>query len=158
MRTKPLTIPLVSPVAGADWSFKPTQTDQCVVMAVTATLTTDATVAARLPAIAYTDQSGLVCLSADCGQPQAASLAVTYTWAREFGLGLFAAPINGQRVSAPLPDAWLQPGDTIGTKTFGIDAGDQWSNIVIRYYTGERWRQLQRELAVEQYLESESGI
>lgn len=157
MRTKPLTYPIPSPAAGSDWSYEPSNTDQGVVMTLTATLTTSIVVASRLPAIYYKDQNGLTYLSADCGQPQAASLAVTYTWAREFGLGLFAAPVNGQRVSAPLPDAWLQPADSIGTKTANMDVGDQWSNIVIRFYTGERWRQLQRELAVEQYLESESG-
>lgn len=157
MRTKPLTYPIPSPAAGSDWSYKVSPTDQGIVMAVTATLTTSAVVAARLPAIEYTDQSGLVYLSADCAQPQAASLAVTYTWAREFGLGLFAAPVNGQRVSAPLPDAWLQPNDLLSVTTLNKDVADQWSNIVIRFYTGERWRQLQRELAVEQYLEAESG-
>lgn len=119
-------------------------------MAVTARLTTATAVASRLPAIAYTDQSGLVYLSADCAQPQAASLAVTYTWARDFGLGLFAAPIAGQRIGAPLPDAWLQPGDTIGVKTDNLQAADQWDQIVIRFYTGERWRKLQAELRLEQ--------
>jgi hypothetical protein len=157
VRTRPVTYPIPSPAAGSDWSYTPSPTDQGIVMAVTATLTTAVAVAGRMPAIEYTDQSGLVYLSADCAQPQAASLAVTYTWAREFGLGLFAAPVNGQRVSAPLPDAWLQPNDKIGTVTSNMQAADQWSNIVIRFYTGERWRELQRELAVEQYLEGESG-
>jgi hypothetical protein len=131
--------------------------DQAILMSVTARLTTSAAVASRLPAIAYTDQSAQLFLSADCGQPQAASLAVTYTWARDFGLGLFAAPITGQRVSAPLPDAWLQPGDVLSTVTANIDVGDQWDRIILRYYTGERWLALQRELAVERFLGSESG-
>lgn len=123
-------------------------------MALTATLTTAVAVAARMPAIEYTDQSNMVYLAADFAQSQPASLAVTYTWARDFGTGLFVSPITGQRVSGPLPDAWLQPSDKIGTVTANLQAADQWSNIVIRFYTGERWKTLQRELAVEQYLES----
>lgn len=157
MHTRPVTYPLPSPAAGTDFSYRPSQTDQAVVMTLTAKLTTSATVAGRLPALTYTDQNGEVYLSADLGQAQAASLAVTYTWARMFGTTLGAAPITGQKASAPLPDAWLQPNDTISVVTANLDPADQWSNIMIRYYTGERWLALQRELRLEAEIEATLG-
>lgn len=116
-------------------------------MTVKARFTTSAAVASRLPAIVLKDINGQEFAVADFGHAQTAGLAVTYTWARNFGLGINAAPVTGQAVSGPLPDAWLQPGDSIGTLTAGIDVADQWDQIVIRYYTGEHWLRLQRELA-----------
>jgi hypothetical protein len=147
LHTRPRTDPIASPAAGADITFVPTQIDQCVVMTFKARLTTSAVVANRLPALVMKDINGNIYVQAGLGQPQAASLAVTYTWARAFGAGSAGALVTGQSTSGPLPDAWLQPGDTIGTATTNLDVGDQWDQVVCRYYVGEHWLRLRRELA-----------
>lgn len=154
MHTRPVTQALASPAAGADIAFIPTGTDQCIVMTLTARLTTSATVADRLPALVMKDQNLVTYVLADFGQPQTAGLAVTYTWARDFGLSVTASPVAGQAMSGRLPDAWLQPQDTIGTQTHGLDPADQWDQVVIRYYTGEHWLKLRRELAERTMLET----
>lgn len=154
MHTRPITQQLPSPAAGTDIAFVPTQTDQCIVMAFTARLTTSAAVASRLPALVMKDQNLLQYVVADFGEAQTAGLAVTYTWARDFGVGISAAPVAGQSVSGRLPDAWLQPQDTIGTHTTNIDVADQWDQVVVRYYTGEHWLRLKRELAERTQIET----
>lgn len=154
MHTKPLTFQLPAPVAGSDWSYMPSQTDQTVIMAITATLTTDATVANRYPGLKMTDQSGLVYFAMNASEPQAASLAVTYSYAESAPNQSGITAVTGQALAAPLPQIWLQPGDTIGSDTLGLDASDQWSAIVIRFYTGERWKRLQWELQVAKELTS----
>lgn len=147
MHTRPRTDPISPPAAGADFAFTPTQTDQCIVMTLKARLTTSIVVANRLPALVMKDVNGNVYVCAGASQPQVASTAVTYTWARAFGTSSAGALVNGQSVSGPLPDAWLQPSDSIGTLTPGIDVGDQWDQIVCRYYVGEHWLKLRREMA-----------
>lgn len=147
MHTKPLNLPVPAPAAAADWHFVPSQTDRVIVMSVTALLTTAIAVANRYPALTLKDQEGLPYFTADMGVAQAASLAVNYCWARESNSGATAAPVAGQAMSRPFPDIWLSPGDSLGMVTDNLSAGDQWSNIVIRYYTGQRWLDLQAEIA-----------
>lgn len=154
LRTQPRTFSIPSPAPGADWVFTPSQTDRAVVMSVTGILTTAVAAANRFPALTLTDQSGLVYYSADVGRPQAASLVVRYTWARDVYLSPSTLIAGGQSMAGGMPDVWLDPNDTIGTVTNALAAADQWSSIVIRYYTGERWLELQRELQLQQYLES----
>lgn len=146
MHTKPVTFTIPAPAAGADWTYEPSNGDQAVIMAITARLTTAVAVANRLPALTLKDQNGTVYFADDMSEPQAASLVCRYSWAREAPDPLAVALSNNQSVTAPFPNVWLQPGDTIGTVTQNIQAADQWSTIVIRYYTGEHWRHLQHEL------------
>lgn len=127
-------------------------------MTVKARFTTSAAVASRLPALVLKDINAQEFAVADFGHAQTTGLAVTYTWARNFGLGINAAPVAGQAVSGPLPDAWLQPGDSIGSLTAAIDVADQWDQIVIRYYTGEHWLRLKRELAERTQIETAIGL
>lgn len=124
---------------GGNIAFTPSSTDHVLLLAVAATLTTDATVAARRPAIVLEDQNGLQYWGADAGMPQAASLAVTYSWARGASLAPSAALVASQRVALPLPWLRLEPEDTVNLITSLEDASDAWSNVVWRGIIGDWW-------------------
>lgn len=154
LKTQPITLQFPAPAAGADWSIKVSQIDRAVIMSVTASLTSAVAAGNRTPGLTLTDQSGLVYCLYDSGRLQAASTVSTYTWAQ--GVSAFGSnnATNNGHQPAPLPDVWLSANDTIGTTTNGLMPADQWSAQVIRFYTGERWLQLQRELAFARELEA----
>lgn len=134
-----ITLQVPSPAAGADWSFVPSQTDHCRLFAVTALLTTSATVANRRPALALADLNALTYYSSDCEYPQVASLAVRYSWAWGASNNVPTALVTGERCSLGLPRIDLRPADTVESVTLGIQAGDQWSSIIWRGLVGDSW-------------------
>jgi hypothetical protein len=140
-----ITDTLTQPAAGADLAFIPAGPDKVRLLAVTARLTTSAAAGNRRPAIALSDKSAGVFWSADAIQPQAASLAVRYSWARGVGAQVASAIVTAERVALQLPDLWLQPQDTVETITLGIDTADQWDQIVWRGVVGDEW-ETEREL------------
>lgn len=139
MAHRVVTDQVPSPAAGADWSFTPSQTDRVLLLSVTGLLTTAVAVANRRPALALKDQNGLVYWSADSVYPQAASLAVTYSWARGASNPPAAAIVTLERVALPLPWLRLQPNDTVESLTAAIAAADQWSGIIYRAVIGDTW-------------------
>lgn len=140
-RHRVITETIVKPAVGADFSFIPAGTDRVRLLTVSALLTTSATVGSRRPALAFSDQSAGVFWSADVIQPQAASLAVRYSWARGVGVQVATAIVTGERVALQLPDLWLQPQDTVEAITLGLDVADQWTNIVWRGVVGDHWEE-----------------
>lgn len=132
-----------APAAGQDFSLPISTTDRVLLLAIAATLTTSAAVANRRPALAFKDQSAGVWWSADAGYPQAASLAVTYSWARGASVAADPTIATLERVSLPIPWARLEVNDTVETITALIDVADQWSAIVYRAVVGDFWEEEQ---------------
>lgn len=143
MRSGVVVRKLAAPAAGADWSFVPSTSDRCRLLTVTAELTTDAVVAARGVSLTLTDTSDGVYYQAGLGATQAASLAVRYSWAYGANLIVGTTIADGMPVSAALPRQWLEPGDELSSVTSAIDVADQWSAILVRFVTGEHWRELE---------------
>ena len=135
-----------NPAAGADWSFTASATDKCLLLAVTAKLTTSATAANRRPALELEDQNDLTYWTGDAGFPQVASLTVVYSWARGASIPPPTAVADAERIALPLPWLRLQPNDTVESATAAIDAGDQWSAIAYRAVVGDWWED-EQELA-----------
>lgn len=152
-----VTLPVNSPAAGVDFSFIPCGTDKVRLLTLTATLTTSAVVANRRPALAFSDKSAGTFWSADAINPQVASLAVTYSWARGVGAQVASAIVTTERAALQLPDMWLQGQDTIKSITGAIDVGDQWSNIIFRAVVGEAWESEREMLSVVQALLGPAG-
>lgn len=135
-----------APAAGTDWTIKPSPTDKVLLLTVTATLTTSAVVASRRVSLNLKDQNALGYWCADAVMAQAASLAVTYSWARGASLGPPAALVASEKVALPFPWLRLQPSDTVSAITALIDVGDVWSKIVYRAIVGDWWED-EHELA-----------
>jgi hypothetical protein len=121
-------LPQANPAAGTD--FKITVPGQSVwqLYALTATLTTSATVANRTPALNITDGTSIVTQVAP-GVALTATLTTVVSWLAE-GPGL-ATSIVGGVLNAKVPPTILQPGWTVGPVTGLIDTTDQWSKIVL---------------------------
>jgi hypothetical protein len=128
-----------APAAGSDWAFTPSSTDRVLLLSVTAKLTTSAAAANRRPALALEDQNDLTYWSADSVFPQAASLAVTYSWARGASNPPAAAIVTLERVALPMPWLRLQPNDAVESDTALLDVADAWTNIVYRAVIGDWW-------------------
>lgn len=139
MSSRVITETVRPPLAGADFSFRISQTDKVLLLTLSAVLTTSVAVANRRPALSFADQSAGVFWSADAINPQAASLGVTYSWARGLNVGAAAAIVTSERVGIGLPWVRLQPNDTLASITSGLDAADQWSSIVYRAIVGDWW-------------------
>ena len=146
MAHRVVTEQVASPAAGADLAFTPSATDRVLLLAVTAVLTSSAAVANRRAALVLQDQNALAYWSADAVEPQAASLAVTYSWARGAATPPISALVASERVSLPLPWLRLEPGDTVKTATAAVDVADQWSAIIYRAVVGDWWED-EQELA-----------
>lgn len=139
MRTVLQTFQVAQPAAGADWSFVPSNSDRVKLLFVTAKLTTAVAVASRYPALAFKDQGGVVYYGADAGVPQAASLAVNYSWSRAGSTSVATTIFTGERVGLALPDAWIEPGDTVQSMTAAIAGADQWTSVYWRGIIGDAW-------------------
>lgn len=140
MRHPVLITQVTNPVAGADWSVRLSDIDAVKIISVTAQLATSVAVANRHPALVLTNRDGVQYLGQDAQFAQAASLTVTYSWAKDLANPLQASASGGTRPGFPFPSLWLEPGDKLSTSTNLIDAADQWSNIFVRYITGEHWK------------------
>ena len=120
-------VPVVSPALGSDWTFAATSV--AGLLAVTADLNTSAVVANRNPRLRITDGLGHTLLWVSSSPAQTATQTVHYSWA----VG-GSAVSSGQVTSEVLPSGIVLPsGATVGTLTVALDAGDQWSNIVLTF-------------------------
>lgn len=122
------TVLVSAPAAGADWSIAVPGAVVWQVEAVTAILTTSATVANRLPRLRLGDGSNTFCEIVPQSN-QAASIAGRYSYARGLSAGPAVGAANGQNVA--LPKLAMLPAWTLTMSTLNIDATDQWSGIVL---------------------------
>lgn len=121
------TVTPANPAAGAQWSY--VTSGRGLLVSITAVLTTDAVVANRTPRLTITDGGGHTVALTPLPPAQVASLAVSYCWYPGAPLGAVAS----SPMTAPVPTIELGPGWTIASVTGGMDAGDQWSSIVVAF-------------------------
>lgn len=116
-----------NPAAATDWTANPTAAGELI--AVTATLTTSATVANRTPALQVLDAGAHILLNVPAATALAASLTGTYTW-------MVGGPYLGANNNnlAPIPAGLVIPATfTVKAVTANLSAGDQWTNIVLAF-------------------------
>lgn len=119
---------IASPAAGADFTVTVPGNRQWRLDAGRAILTTDATVANRLPRLQFTDET-VTWYEASSDAFIAAGLAQVVTFAAggpEVTPGVAGAP-----ASIALPLMWLPAGTIIRSATVAEDTGDQWSAIAV---------------------------
>lgn len=121
-----------APLAGHDFTFIPSTSDKVKLLAVTATLTTSAAVANRLPSIDLKTQNGDKLFAADVVTFQTAGLAVQYSWAIGANINVRSAEVTAEQVSGALPDMILMANDSVFATTAAIDVADQWSSVFYR--------------------------
>ena len=115
-----------SPGAGADFSTQVGNGEVWRVIGFTATLTTSAAAANRVPAVRITDQTNV-------GGIASLSLAITATSVVTVSWGLYASTsatvVTGGSTTVALPEWTIPAGYLFQTVTGNIQAGDQWSAI-----------------------------
>lgn len=121
-----------APLAGHDFTFIPSTSDKTKLLSVTATFTTSAAVANRLPSIDIKTQNGDKLFAADVVTFQTAGLAVQYSWAIGANINVRSAEVTAEQVSGALPDMILMANDSVFATTAAIDVADQWSSVFYR--------------------------
>ena len=127
---------LADPVAGADWTFVVPSDRIWVPQLLKARLTTSAAVANRTPLLEVRNEaSTLVTIlepksSDSAGAFQAASRIFDWSWARLLGGAAIHNTGDGVSTQA-LPDLVLPPGFRLTMRTLVLQAGDQWSSIIM---------------------------
>lgn len=120
-------VTLSNPAAGADFTTTVPAGVTWILRGVTAILTTAVTVATRAAALQVTDATPHLLLDSPGGSTEAASLADTYSWFNGGGAILVGlVNVGGLPAEFRCPAGWI-----IGSKTANIQAGDQWSAVVI---------------------------
>lgn len=118
-------VTVTQPAAGADWTT--TLANGGSVGSIVAQFVTSAVVANRFPAFQILDNGGHVLWSVQTPTAQAAG--ITHTYGAGPGVGMNA---TGSTVMLPLPSGLVVPaGGIVKSVTTALDAGDQWSAIVL---------------------------
>lgn len=126
--TIPRVIRVAAPAPGADFDIPVQSGAMWFVESIVATLTTSAVVANRAPSIRIDDGSTTFCVIGGIGS-QAASTSFIWSWMRNFGKSDFSLGLSG--LNQAFPSIPLFSGFHIRSSTISLDAGDQWSGIVI---------------------------
>jgi hypothetical protein len=122
------SVTVANPAAGADWSVTVPAGASFAVNSVSATLVTSAGGSARVATLVITDAGGNVVFNGPATASQNASSTENYTWSNAPS----TPPAGATSTVGPLPAGLrLGPGWTLKTVTSGIQAGDQWSAIVL---------------------------
>jgi hypothetical protein len=129
-------VPVGNPAAGADWSVAFAFNARTWIHAVTATLTTSATAANRIPTFYIQDSSGNLVWKLGATAAQIASKTAVYNLGEA---ATCSTDANGNVVVTLPSEALILNGGTIGSVTTNIQAADQWSAIEVDY---EQWRQV----------------
>lgn len=120
---------LGDPAVGSDLSWKGPTRSAFTVVTFHAAFTSSATVANRAFSLRMTDADGNIIADLGSGVTVAASSSSITTW----GIGLSSNIADVNAAVQSLPQIWLPPGAVLKTDTGNIQAGDQWSDIVIAY-------------------------
>lgn len=121
------SIAMTNPAAGADWTTTVPAGVAWIVRGVTAQLDTSVAVATRAVTLQFLDSSANLLLDSIGGATEVASIDDVYSW---FNGG--QASFEGLVISGGLPAEFRLPaGWVIRSATANIDAGDQWSKIVL---------------------------
>lgn len=117
-----------NPAAGADWSHVVDGRYYERLIAARWVLTTDAVAGNRIAGVQVTDQNGRVVIRVTGSGNIAASNAVDINLA--VGVGQLGVATFGSSCGA-IPDLLLPPGWSWSGFTFGLDAGDQESAVIL---------------------------
>lgn len=129
----PKVVAVQAPVAGSDWSWQGPTDRPFRIQSVRAVLASSATVANRAAELHVLDRDRNVIIDVPAIASQAASSTETWSWLPVgFGPGTVDNPALG-----PLPDCWVPDGCSVKVVTAGIQAGDQWSEIVLLVHVPE---------------------
>ena len=120
------TVSLGNPAAGSDFTLSFNVGTRNWVHALSATLTTSATVANRMPVFLFKDISGNLLWSLGGNTAQTASKTVEYNLGESAALGVDSA---GNAVVTMPTEAVGVANWSIASSTAGLQAGDQWSSI-----------------------------
>jgi hypothetical protein len=121
------SIAIANPAAGADWTETVPAGVAWILRAATATLTTAVAVATRQVDLQVTDATPNLLLSSPGGTSEAASLADAYSWFNGGGSASVALSVTGGLPAEfRCPAGWI-----IKATTANIQAGDQWSKVVL---------------------------
>lgn len=125
-----------APAAGADWTFTLPAAGYWRIRSVFATLTASATVANRQPGLAITDGTVLW----HRARPGAVLIAngVADVLAMP-GLGFQTQGATQGTFTLPIPDVVMPPGFVISSVSTALQAGDQYSSIVIAAEEHDFW-------------------
>lgn len=124
----PRVIPVASPAVGVDWSVVVPGGVVWQIQAITSTIQTSAVVATRNVALTLTDGSNLY-YRYGSSVSTAASATRRYMWIRS--LGFDGGASGGLGTHSPCPSFPLPGGHILSGVTQNMDAGDQWSLIVL---------------------------
>ncbi len=125
---KQLVISLANPAAGADWSATVPPGVVWDVLALTSQLATSPTAGQRYALLVLGDGASTFLQIPNVGNWGASNTARVNYARNHDSLHDSATP---DHAIAPLPSLRLMPGWTIGSLTTGLDAGDQWSHVVL---------------------------
>lgn len=129
-------VPVESPAAGKEWELMVAQVPEGVwwrVKAVAFRFVASAVVANRQPRVQYRSGSDAYYEAGFPSVPQAAGVTMDYFFAE---LDASTSPATFTEMNRALPfDFRLQPGHIIGSRTDGLDVGDQYRNV--RLYVQE---------------------
>jgi len=117
------------PAAGSDWSVRLPAGSVCRLLTVRAVLTTSATVGNRVAQLQLATSNGDVLTTQSVPISLTASTVAPCTWA----VGLDTVSAGLDELQMGLPKIGLPPGCSVRTNTLHLDAGDQWSAVVVMY-------------------------
>jgi|SRR5215472_13024530 len=127
-----------APAAGADISVTTATSASMRPTAISATLTTSATVANRIVTLKFTDFGGAVIWQSASRLSGASAQQASTTWTYQWGAVLgyeetVAYPIGtGTESTTSIPDIVINGGGLIQTVTSGLQAADQWSGLTVQ--------------------------
>ena len=117
-----------APAAGSDWSFTLGGAHVRRLISVTGTLASSAAVANRAPGLEIAAPEGTV-ITVEQPAVITAGLSTIVCWGE--GVSGDAASLVNGRLTAGIGSYVLPPGYIVRTATGAIDAGDQWSNVLL---------------------------
>lgn len=123
----PTVITPNNPAAGADWSFTLTQAG--TLQAIRARLACSAVVANRFIHFRITDPSGNIVYQTPGPTAQGAGQTITYNCIP----GTPYSSADTSNFIVPIPEIPVGVGWVISSLTSALDAGDQWSNLVLTF-------------------------
>lgn len=119
---------LPAPAAGAQWKYTADGRYFERILSVGYTFTASAVVGNRFLSVQLTDNNGLVITKIPGGDNVAAA-GVPVVWLT-VGSALLAQGPNGDTFGS-IPDFLIPPGWSWGSQVFGMDVGDQFSQVVL---------------------------